>query len=293
MGFGRRVLLRALGLVPQGLRYTLIRRGARVVECELASVESVRIASTVDEYVESMRLVYDGYVSRGILSEHGAKVRMTPYLALPSTAIFVAIEGGKVTGTLSLVKDGPFGVPMQKAYHHEVQQVRDEGRTLAEVGALCVANGKRGTGVPFLLYKAMWLAARRLLNIDDLVIAVHPSVADLYCATLQFERIGPVREYPMLSRSASALALRLRLRESEDQFRAKWGHLPHTFSNPYWMYVQRVDPQISLPTQPAELEAGRRELHRKAIFKLAALRPDIVLDLDTGEFSVFREAMKK
>ncbi len=263
----------------------------RIDEAELAGVEAVRIASTVDEYVDSMRLVYDGYVGRGILKEHDSKVRMTPYLALPSTAIFVAIEKGQVAGTLSLVKDGPFGLPMQKIYSAEVQSVRDEGRVIAEVGALCVANGKRGTGVPFLLYKAMWLAARGLLNVDDLVIAVHPDAADLYCATLQFERIGPVRHYPSLTRSASAVALRLKLRESEQAFKQKWGGLPQTPSNPYWLYVQRIDPQISLPTEATKI--GSEELHRKAILKLAALRPDIVLDLNTADFEVWRSEMKK
>ncbi len=278
-------------MMPQALRYAVIRRGVRIDEAELASVESVRIASTVDEYVDSMRLVYDGYVNRGILTEHDSKVRMTPYLALPSTAIFVAIEKGQVAGTLSLVKDGPFGLPMGKIYAHEVQSVRDEGRVIAEVGALCVANGKRGTGIPFLLYKAMWLAARRLLGVDDLVIAVHPDAADLYCATLQFERIGPVRDYPSLTRSASAVALRLKLRESEEKFKETWGQLPPTPSNPYWLYVQRVDPQISLPKEVAGLDG--QELHRKAILKLAALRPDIVLDLNTAEFELWRSEMKK
>ena len=287
----KRTLLKALSLMPQSLRYALIRRGVKIVESELASVEAVRIAATVDEYVDSMRLVYDGYVARGILKEHDSKVRMTPYVALPSTAIFVAIEKGQVAGTLSLVKDGPFGLPMGKIYQKEVQSVRNEGRVIAEVGALCVANGKRGTGIPFLLYKTMWLAARRLLNIDDLVIAVHPDAADLYCATLQFERIGPVRDYPSLTRSAAAVALRLRLKESEEAFKKKWSSLAKTPANPYWLYVERVDPQISLPTE--EVLNGLRELHRKAILKLAALRPDIVLDLNTAEFEVWRKEMKK
>lgn len=292
MKFLRRLMTWALRLLPQGLRYAAIRHGFRLVESELAAVEQVRMAKTVGEYVTSMGLVYDGYVDRGIMAPHEARVRMTPYLALPSTVIFVAMEKGEVAGTLSLVKDGPLGLPMQKIYAQEVQAVRDEGRVVAEVGALCVANGKRGTGIPFLLYKTMWLAATRLLGVDDLMIAVHPDAADLYCASLQFERVGPVRSYPTLERSASAVALRLRLREAEANFRKSWGDLPRTSANPYWLYVERVDAQIQLPTDPAEL-APLEELHRKASMRLAALRPDIVLDLENDEFGVFRGQMVK
>lgn len=277
--------------MPQPLRYAVIRRGVHLVESELATVESVHIARTVDEYVASMGLVYDGYLKRGLMQPHEARVRMTPYLALPQTVVFVALERGAVSGTVSLVPDGPMGLPMQKIYASEVAAVRAEGRVIAEVGALCVADSKRGAGIPFLLYKTMWLAASRLLGIDDLLIAVHPSAADLYCATLRFERIGPVRTYPTLERSAKAVALRLKLREAQADFARAWAHREKTNANPYWLYTERVDPQIDLPTDRAAL-ASLHELHRKATMKLAALRPDIVLELASNEFKVFRGAMK-
>jgi hypothetical protein len=119
----------ALGLMPQPLRYAVIRRGVHLVESELATVESVHIARTVDEYVASMGLVYDGYLKRGLMQPHEARVRMTPYLALPQTVVFVALERGAVSGTVSLVPDGPMGLPMQKIYASEVAAVRAEGRS--------------------------------------------------------------------------------------------------------------------------------------------------------------------
>lgn len=287
----RRLAMAGLRLLPRPLRHSLIRRSARVKESELAAVDAVRIAQSIDEYVEAMKLVYDGYVDRGIMTPHDSRVRMTPYLALPSTIIFVAMEGTQVAGTLSLVLDSPLGLPMQKIYGEEVQRLRDQGRVPAEVGALCVARGKRGAGIAFLLYKMMYLTATRLLRVDDLVIAVHPKVADLYMATLLFETIGPVRSYPSLERSALAQALRLDLASSEATFKARWGHLGPTPANPYWLYCERVDPQLVLPA-PSQLE-GLRDLHRRASMKLAALRPDIVFELDAAEFSTFRAEMKR
>jgi len=144
----------------------------------------------------------------------------------------------------------------------------------------------------FLLYKTMFLAASRLLGVDDLVIAVHPDAADLYSATLRFEQIGPVRRYPALDRSALSVALRLDLRRAESVFLKHWGQLPKTPANTHWLYIERVDPQISLPSDPSTIE-DVKSLHRKATMRLASLRPDIVLDLDANEFQTFRSEMKR
>lgn len=288
----RQLAQRLLPYLPTGVRHSIIRRSFTLNEAELAAVGSVRIANTVDEYVEAMKLVHDGYVNRGIMAPHGSRVRMTHYLALPSTTVFVALQRGEIAGTLSLVKDSSVGLPMQKIYGTEIQALRDLGRVPAEVGALCIAQGRRGTGMSFLLYKAMFRAATTLLGVDDLVIAVHPDAADLYKATLRFEQIGPVRKYPALDRSAMAVALRLDLRVAESVFRERWAALPKTPANPYWLYCERVDPQIQLPSDPTVLDEIK-SLHRKATMRLASLRPDIVLDLDTSEFLTFRTEMKK
>lgn len=291
MKLTRRLTSFGLKLLPRRLRYAAIRRGFNLKEGELAEVESVHIASTTEEYLEAMKLVHDGYVSRGIITPHQSRIRMTHYLALPSSMVFVArTSDGRVAGTLSLIKDSPLGLPMEKIYGDEVQTLRAQGRVTAEVGALCVAADKRGSGIAFLLYKAMFLTAARLLGVDDLVIAVHPDAADLYIANLQFERIGPVRQYPKLERSACAVAMRLNLNDLGARYAAAWGQLPNTAANPHWLYFERHDPQISLPPDAARL-SDLRPSHRRATMKLAALRPDIVLDLEAHEFDAFRHEM--
>lgn len=290
MKLSRRLTQLALRLMPRPVRFNIIRNGMKLNDDELRRVEAVRIASTIDEYVAAMTLVHDGYVNRGIMAPHESRIRMTHYLALPSTIVFVALESGQVAGTLSLVKDGPVGLPMQKIYGDEIQALRDQGRAAAEVGALCITPGRRGNGMSFLLYKTMFLTAWKLLGVDDLVMAVHPDAADLYAATLTFERIGPVREYPALDRSALAVAMRLDLRTFEQKTKDAWGALPKTPANPHWLYFERNDPQITLPTSQAIFD-DLLDLHRKASMKLASLRPDIVLDLDPKEFQKFRGEM--
>lgn len=95
-------------LLPGSVRHALIRRASRPDERELAGLE-VRIASSVDEYLEAAKLVHDAYVSRGIMQSHGSGVRMTPFLALPSTIVFVAPRNCSASTTCSV----PF-TPMPK-----------------------------------------------------------------------------------------------------------------------------------------------------------------------------------
>lgn len=289
------LVLRALSLLPRSMRDRLIRGRMRIDERELQGV-TVKVADEISEYVDAARLVHDGYVKRRIIRAHGSGVRLTPFLALPSTIIFVALRDKEVKGTLSLVCDSSLKLPMDKIYGPELDELRTKGRRLAEVGALCLTADVRGSGVAFLLYKAMWQCAE-LLGLSDLVVAVHPSAAQLYEAMLRFERIGPLRTYPSMTKEAKAVALRLRLTPEGDHagaretFRAAFGSLPKTARNPHWLYVERIDPQICLPTSASFVD-GLRELHQRASLKLTMLRPDIVTQMNHDEFEQFRHEMK-
>lgn len=277
---------RVMKLLPRSIRHALIRRAARIDEQELADVE-VRIATSVSDFVEAAKLVHDGYVARGIMSPHGSGVRTTPFLALPSTIVFVAIKGGRLVGTLSLVVDSSLGLPMERIYPDEVQAVRRQARRIAEVGAQCVAKECRGTGVAFLLNKALLLTTE-LLGVEDLLIAVHPKAEDLYVATLCFERLGNERAYPLLNQSALAVALWQRGGGRKALQRA-FGHLSPALTNPYHLYCERVDSNIHLV--PARFLSQLATVHRQATMKLAVLRPDIVMDLSATEFQTFRYEM--
>lgn len=274
-------------LLPRSLRHSLIRRGFRIDEEEIADVD-VHIATTVGEYVEAAKLVHDGYVDRGIMPLHGSGVRMTPFGALPSTIVFVALRGEQLVGTLSLVVDSSLGLPMEGIYPNEVAAVRRASRKMAEVGAQCVKKECRGTGVGFLLNKAMFQMAE-LLGVEDLVIAVHPKAEELYTATLCFERLGEEKAYPTLNQSALAVALWQRGGCRRALLRA-FGHLPPTFANPHHLYWERVDPNIRLPSSTQFLSQLTR-VHRQAAMKLAALRPDIVTELADPDFEKLRREM--
>lgn len=265
-------------LLPSSIRERLVRRAFRLDESAIAALE-VSVAETPRDYEAAARLVQALYVKRGIATEHPSGARVTPHVLAPTTAVFVAKSGGEVVGTISLTLDSELGLPMDKIYRDELAPLRARGRRLAEVGALCLAPGHRGTGCMYLLSRIMNDYALRA-GCDDLVIAVHPDVADYYRANMLFEQIGAVKTYPGLEKSALAIAMRLDKRTFEDRLLARFAWRHHDASNPWWLWFGRMNAQIT-PADFTDIGLQRQlSNRRRAAVHLAALRPDVLVDLD-------------
>ena len=273
-------LLWLLSLLPRGLRHEIIRRMNRVDDEALNGIR-VKVATTVEEFKAAARLLQSAYVQRGLVASHPSGMRVTPHLLLPATVVFIALRGEEVVGTLSLIPDSPVGLPMDSVYGDSLKKLRAQGRRLAEVGALCVAPGSRHQGIAFLLNKMMWQCAA-LLEVDDLVMAVHPMVEDIYSAMLPSTRMGEERLYPGLNKVALAVALRVDLHLAEQRAFARHGHRPFAYHNPYYMYWIREDEQVEVPEDP--LFAHRTRLTRvQAAKELMEVRPDALTGLSENQ----------
>jgi len=262
-------------LLPWSLRERLLRRLLRFEASVLAGYR-VRLAESRDELLAASRLMYAGYRETQLATEHPSGIRYSSFWLLPTTHVLVGEDREALSATLSLMLDGVLGVPMQRVLPEVVAGLRAQGRRVAEVGSLAVAPGRRRTGMAFLLYKAAYLLARDG-GVDDLLIAVQPDAADLYRALLCFEPLGPpVANYPGVEGPVRCTPMRLRLRESIELFRARFDHLPHTWGNPLYLYVERQDPGITLPAASQWQAYARRRL--AASTQLITTRPDVLLN---------------
>lgn len=152
-----------------------------------------KIASSPTEIAQSIDLVDNCYVSRGIL-EVGQK-RASAQTFLTTTTILIAVSGEEVIGTVSLVEDSPIGLPMEETHSLEVRMKRHPSRRCAEVGSLAVSRRYRNGGLSMMLYSMLYRWARFHRDIDDLLISVHPSAEDLYCNVLHFQPLGEAKEH--------------------------------------------------------------------------------------------------
>jgi hypothetical protein len=186
-----------------------VRHGTRV---PLSGID-VALALTREELDAASRLVHGCYLRRGYVKPSADGRHVNAYLAMPSTAIFVARAGGAVVATVSLITDSALRLPCDALWGADLAAFRATGRRLAEVSALAVSEAWRGPGLAMMrsLVRAIGVYGRDIARLDALCIAVHPRHAPFYEGLLRFRRFGALTACDAVN-GAPAVGLRLDLR---------------------------------------------------------------------------------
>jgi hypothetical protein len=169
-----------------------------------------KIASSRSELDHSFRLVWDAYVKVGLQAPDTPPIRFTKYHLMPSTKVFVAIhraelekekpdygklkQPGQIVGTLTLVPDSAFGLPMEEVCSDSVNLIREEKGLPAEVIGLAVNPEFRSHNVMMYLYKLMFEYAR-LCGVTDITCSVTKRHIRFYQTMLLFEPMGELKTY--------------------------------------------------------------------------------------------------
>jgi GNAT superfamily N-acetyltransferase len=184
----------------------------------------LKIAETQDELEACFRLLHDAYVGSGFMQPHASGMRVTPYHALPTTTTLAASWDGEVVGTLSLIREGVFGFPLQSIF--DLAPVRRQGGRIAEISALAVHPSFRRTGgrVLFPLMKFMYEYCTAYFDTRHVVIAVNPNKIELYESLLFFQRLqdNVVDRYDFAN-GAPAVGASLDLLQAPETFRRAYG----------------------------------------------------------------------
>ena len=207
-----------------------------------------KIADRRAEWEQAFRLLHDVSVQAGFYQPRESGMRVMPCHAVPSTAVFVALKGQEVVGTMTLVEDSPLGVPMEPIFPEEVNRYRVQKRRVAEVSALAVHKAFRGTGMTMTMNRVMWRWAYFYRQVTDLVICVRPFAADYYKSVLLFEQIGPARPYQSL-KNTPVVPLRLDLQTAVERYQRVYGEKPRPgLRNVYrFMVLERDITAVKLP----------------------------------------------
>src|SRR6185295_5689639 len=104
-------MIRALSLLPAGIRRAVLRHQLRFREQEISELR-VEVALSGQDALAAGKLVHDAYVKRGLMDAHPSSVRLAPTQHLPSSFILVAKHRDRVVGTVSLQADSEFGLSM-------------------------------------------------------------------------------------------------------------------------------------------------------------------------------------
>ena len=92
----------------------------------------VRRIQTTQELHDVWRLTHDVYVKAGYCKrrETGWLIHYPRLDNIIETAVFIAIENGRIIGTNSITLDGPKGLHVDDDFPKEVNKIRKEGRRL-------------------------------------------------------------------------------------------------------------------------------------------------------------------
>ena len=247
--WAHRSLRQALARLPRETRFALYRRLAQCDPHPPADLV-LKIAETQDELEACFGLLHDAYVASGFMRPHPSGLRVTAWHALPTTTTVCAQVGGEVVGTLSMVREGVFGLPLQSAF--DLAPVRRRPGQLAEISALAVRRDYRRTGgaVLFPLMKFMYEYCTRYFDTRHLLIAVNPDKVELYEALLFFQRLSAqtVDHYDFAN-GAPAVGAVLDLQGAPAQFRRAYHGRPERRDLHRYFTLTQL-PQIQLPQRP-------------------------------------------
>lgn len=164
-----------------------------------------RLVRSLNEIREAFRLIYKEYLSLGYCKANKTRIHYSAYVLLPDSRTFILKKNKHFLGTVSLIEDSSWGLPMEISFPHLFKRLRREGRKLAEVSLLTLnrqafkesrftlTDSHKITG-SFWLFKSLLDYARHRSGVTDLLITVHPKHEKLY-RNFAFSPLGKPSRY--------------------------------------------------------------------------------------------------
>ncbi len=164
-------------------------------------------AASLTELRHCFSLVYGKYRERQLVEESGGGVFFSRQHLLPYAVTLAGKIDQTVFTTLSVVMDGPLGLPLDAVFGDELNRLRRDGAVLGELGLF--ADRRRSltqslSSMHELFRLGYWYG--RSNSADFGVIGVHPRHAAFYQRLFGFRTMGEVREHPTV-RNAPAILL--------------------------------------------------------------------------------------
>ena len=185
-----------------------------------------KLAETKEELEQVFKLLYHSYVASGSMKPNPNELRITPYHALPSTSILIAVLNGQVIATLSVFRMGPFGIPASKEF--DVSQLMKQGTRFAEISSLTLDESFRNDNreIIFGLLKYLYEYTTKYFGIDMKLIVIKPFRRFFYESLLMFEPLENriVKNYGF-SNGATVMAEKLDLHLAKERYKKIYGEM--------------------------------------------------------------------
>jgi hypothetical protein len=157
----------------------------------------VRLAHNEDRRKSASLLVEKMYSWRGYETDDLNKD--------PNKITLVAHQEDKIAGTVTLGLDSTTGLVVDELYKAEVDELRAQGRKIAELTKLAVDENAASKSVLAALFHIAFIYAFHIHKYTDFVIEVNPRHAHFYKRMLGFDVIGSEKMCPRVGAPAVLL----------------------------------------------------------------------------------------
>lgn len=175
-----------LNYLPDNMRWQLMRGKIRLPFAFPPELH-IRLAENPEELKAAYTILQESYEEEGLAMVTNSGMRVLKQFAMPSTATIIILWNEEVIGTVSLIRDNPLGLPLEKIF--DLSSCRERNLHLAEVSSLAISSkfrSKHGK-LLFPLFKAVYQFGKDVLRVDGLVIAVNPRWRDFYSGLYGFK----------------------------------------------------------------------------------------------------------
>jgi len=146
------------------------------------------------------QLVYTAYRRKKLIHPNRQRLHTTQYAAGAHSAIFTGYIGPVVVSTMTGILDNSIGLPLDRVYRSELDELRAQGRKLMEISLFADRRENLARSSAALLQLMRWVWHWGMLEgVTDFVIGVHPRHARFYSRAFGFEPAGPERVYPAVN----------------------------------------------------------------------------------------------
>ena len=208
-------------------------------------VWSLAYATTDQELLDALRLVQRRYELRGYLPGGADHADLTLYHVLPGSRTILIKAAERIVATATYVPDSPLGLPSERVFGPEVQEIRAAGRRIVEISGLAIEESVRAndrTNLAVWLFHTIEDLARASGNTDDLVITVNPRHVSYYSGRLGFNRVAGPRPFAAVQ-GADAVLLR-HTKEAEVHHLHWWARKKRENAAFVRPFVEQVQPWV-------------------------------------------------
>src|SRR5687768_7511746 len=100
------------------------------------------VAKNFKEITEAWCLVYQQYLATSLILPNELSVFTFPEYMSNNTAVIMGKKMGHTVSTVSAVLDSERGLPLDNYYTDDLNKMRDEGKSLIEIGLLADSRGR-------------------------------------------------------------------------------------------------------------------------------------------------------